>query len=219
MVLGLPVAFVLHRLRFPGRDLLRALVVVPFVLPTVVVGVAFRQLIAPNGPLGSLGLDGTAAAIVAALVFFNISVVVRTVGAFWEAIDPRREEAAAVLGASPWQVIRTVTLPALLPGIVSAASVVFLFCATSFGVVLTMGGLRYANVETEIYLLTTQELDLTGAAALSVLQLLVITLLLALSARVRRSPGPVDRIDATPAPAGSAAPAGAALDGCGRWSS
>ncbi len=193
VVAGLPVAFVLHRLRFPGRDLLRALVVVPFVLPTVVVGVAFRQLIAPAGPLGGLRLDGTAAAIVAALVFFNISVVVRTVGAFWEAIDPRREEAAAVLGATPWQVIRTVTLPALLPGIVSAASVVFLFCATSFGVVLTMGGLRYANVETEIYLLTTQELDLTAAAALSVLQVLVIVALLALSARVRRSPGSVDR--------------------------
>ena len=67
---------------------------------------------------------------------------------------------------------------------------VFLFCATAFGVVLTMGGLRYANVETEIYLLTTQELDLTGAAALSVLQLLVIIALLALSARVRRSAAP-----------------------------
>jgi thiamine transport system permease protein len=193
VVAGVPVAFVLHRLRFPGRDLVRALVVVPFVLPTVVVGVAFRQLIAPSGPLGALGLDGTAVAIVAALAFFNISVVVRTVGAFWEAIDPRREEAAAALGASPWQVLRTVTLPALLPGIVSAASVVFLFCATSFGVVLTMGGLRYANVETEIYLLTTQELDLTGAAALSVLQVLVIAGLLALSARVRRSATKVDR--------------------------
>jgi thiamine transport system permease protein len=71
--------------------------------------------------------------------------------------------------------------------------VVFLFCATSFGVVLTMGGLRYSNVETEIYLLTTQELDLTGAAALSILQLVVITALLVLAARVRRSPGPVDR--------------------------
>ncbi|MCW2809399.1 MAG: binding-protein-dependent transport system inner rane component [Marmoricola sp.] len=193
IVTGVPVAFALHRLRFPGRDLVRALVVVPFVLPTVVVGVAFRQLIAPSGPLGRLGLDGTATAIVAALVFFNVSVVVRTVGSFWEAIDPRREEAAAALGASPAQVFRTVTLPALLPGIVSAASVVFLFCATSFGVVLTMGGLRYANVETEIYLLTTQELDLTGAAALSVLQVLVISALLALSARVRRSVVPVDR--------------------------
>ncbi|MCW2822085.1 MAG: iron transporter permease, partial [Marmoricola sp.] len=88
VVAGVPVAFALHRLRFPGRDLVRALVVVPFVLPTVVVGVAFRQLIAPPGPLGRLGLDGTATAIVAALVFFNVSVVVRTVGSFWEAIDP-----------------------------------------------------------------------------------------------------------------------------------
>ena len=193
VVAGVPVAFALHRLRFPGRDLLRALVVVPFVLPTVVVGVAFRQLLVPTGPLGSLHLDGTATAIVAALVFFNVSVVVRTVGAFWEAIDPRREEAAAALGAGPLQVLRTVTLPALLPGIVSAASVVFLFCATAFGVVLTMGGLRYANVETEIYLLTTQELDLTGAAALSVLQVLVVTVLLAVSARVRRTAGPVAR--------------------------
>ncbi len=193
VVLGLPVAFALHRLRFPGRDLLRAVVVVPFVLPTVVVGVAFRQLIAPAGPLGGLGVDGTAGAIIAAMVFFNLSVVVRTVGAFWESIDPRREEAAAALGASPVQVFTTVTLPALWPGIVSAASVVFLFCSTAFGVVLTMGGLRYANVETEIYLLTTQELDLTGAAALSVLQVVVVAGLLLLAARVRRTAAPVDR--------------------------
>ena len=126
-------------------------------------GVAFRQLIAPPGRSGALGLDGTAAAIVAALVFFNISVVVRTVGAFWEAIDPRREEAAAALGReSAGRCSAPSPCRRCCPGIVSAASVVFLFCATAFGVVLTMGGLRYANVETEIYLLTTQELDLTG---------------------------------------------------------
>jgi thiamine transport system permease protein len=194
VVLGVPVAYVLHRLDFPGRGVLRALVVIPFVLPTVVVGVAFRQLIAPSGPLAPLHLDGTAAAIIAALVFFNVSVVVRTVGAFWEGIDRRQEEAAAALGASPLQVFRTVTLPALLPGIVSAASVVFLFCSTAFGVVLIMGGLRYSNVETEIYLLTTQELDLPSAAALSVLQVLVITVLLLISARTRRDPTPITRV-------------------------
>jgi thiamine transport system permease protein len=188
VVLGVPVAFVLHRLRFPGVGLLRALVVLPFVLPTVVVGVAFRQLIAPSGPLGPLHLDGSAAAIVAALVFFNVSVVVRTVGAFWATLDHRAEEAAATLGARPLRVFTTVTLPGLLPGIASAATVVFLFCSTAFGVVLTMGGLRYANVETEIYLLTTQELDLSGAAALSILQLVVIVVLLSLSARTRRAP-------------------------------
>lgn len=192
VLLGVPIAFVLHRLRIPGRAVLRALVLVPFVLPTVVVGVAFRRLLAPGGLLGGLGLDGTAAAIIAALVFFNVSVVVRTVGAFWDAVDPRTEEAAAALGAPPWRVFTGVTLPSLLPGIVSAASVVFLFCATAFGVVLTMGGLRYANVETEIWFLT-QELDLTGAAALSLLQLLTITLLLVLAARARRDPVPVAR--------------------------
>ncbi len=182
---GLPVAFVLYRLRFRGRGLLRAFVLMPFVMPTVVVGVAFRTLLVPSGPLGALRLDGTPVAIVAAMVFFNLAVVVRTVGSLWAGLDRRREEAAAALGASPLQVLRTVTLPALAPGIVSAASVVFLFCATSFGVVLTLGGLRYATVETEIYLLTTQFLDLQAAAALSLLQLAVIAVLLYGAQRTR----------------------------------
>jgi thiamine transport system permease protein len=185
VLLGLPVAYVLHRLHFPGRGLLRAFVLMPFVMPTVVVGVAFRTLLASSGPLGGLGLDGSPVAIVAAMVFFNLAVVVRTVGSLWAGLDRRREEAAAALGATPLQVLRTVTLPALLPGVVSAASVVFLFCATAFGVVLTLGGLRYATVETEIYLLTTQLLDLKGAAALSVLQLGVVTLLLYGAQRTR----------------------------------
>ena len=185
VLVGLPVAFVLHRLRFPGRRLLRAFLLMPFVMPTVVVGVAFRTLLVSSGPLGGLHLDGTPAAIVAAMTFFNLAVVVRTVGSLWEGLDRRREEAAAALGASPWQVLRTVTLPALTPGIVSAASVVFLFCATSFGVVLTLGGLRYSTVETEIYLLTTQFLDLRAASALSVLQLVTVSLLLYVAQRTR----------------------------------
>ncbi|HET6563008.1 MAG TPA: iron ABC transporter permease [Marmoricola sp.] len=192
VMLGVPVAYALHRLSFPGRRILRGLVAVPFVLPTVVVGVAFRTLLADAGPLGFLGLDGSAAGIVAALVFFNVSVVVRTVGPWWEAMDPRREEAAAALGATPLQVLRTVTLPALRPVVLSAASVVFLFCATAFGVVLTMGGLRYATVETEIYLLTTQFLDLRAAAALSVLQIVVVVVLLVVTGRTR--PSPVERV-------------------------
>jgi thiamine transport system permease protein len=182
---GVPVAYVLYRLDFPGRRFLRALVVMPFVLPTVVVGVAFRTLLAPGGPLGFLRLDGTAVAIIAAMVFFNLAVVVRTVGGLWEGLDRRREDAAAALGASPWQVLRTVTLPSLRPGIVSAATVVFLFCSTAFGVVLTLGGLRYGTVETEIYILTTQFLDLRSAAVLSVVQLMAIVVLLVLTGRVR----------------------------------
>jgi thiamine transport system permease protein len=184
-VLGLPVAYTLYRLSLPGRRLLRALVVMPFVLPTVVVGVAFRTLLAAGGPLGFLGLDGSWAAILAALVFFNLAVVVRTVGGVWEGLDRRAEESAAALGASPWRVFRTVTLPALTPAITSAATIVFLFCSTAFGVVLTLGGLRYGTIETEIYILTTQFLDLRAAAVLSIVQLLAVVAILFVAGAAR----------------------------------
>jgi thiamine transport system permease protein len=188
LLLGLPAAHVLNRLDFRGRTWLRALLVVPFVLPTVVVGVAFELLIGESGPLGGLGLDGSPVAIVAGLVFFNASLVIRVVGGAWESLDPRPAEAAAALGASPLRVLRDVTLPALRPAIVSAATVVFLFCATAFGIVLTLGGLRYSSVETQIYLLTNTLLDLQAAAALSILQLAVVVVLLLVAARVRRTP-------------------------------
>ena len=186
VVLGVPGAYVLYRRRFRGQGLVRGFITVPFVLPTVVVGVAFRSLLVETGPLGFLGLDGTFAAIVAALVFFNYSVVVRTVGGLWARLDPRAEEAARSLGATPWVAFRTVTLPALAPSIASAAAVVFLFCATSFGIVLTLGGMRYGTLETEIWIQTTQFLDLRAAAVLSIVQLAVVGLALWLAARTRR---------------------------------
>ena len=198
VVLGLPAAYALHRLALPGRAAIRAALLVPFVLPTVVVGVAFRQLLGEGGPLGFLGLDGTPVAIVCGLVFFNVAVVVRTVGVAWESLDPRPGQAAAALGATPWQVLRTVTLPALRPAIVGAASIVFLFCATAFGIVLTLGGVRHATVETEIYLLTTTIFDLQAAAALSVLQIVVVVGLLALAAGLRATPDPTVRRAVTP---------------------
>ncbi len=175
VLLGVPGAYVLYRCRFPGRRLVRAVVSVPFVLPTVVVGVAFQSLLAPKGLLGFLGLQESFVAIVAALVFFNYSVVVRTVGALWARLDPRAEDAARTLGAGRARVLATVTLPALAPAIASAAALVFLFCASAFGVVLVLGGSGYGTIETEIWYQTTQLLDLPAAAALSVLQLVVVT--------------------------------------------
>ncbi|MFV0254346.1 MAG: ABC transporter permease [Beutenbergiaceae bacterium] len=186
VLFGIPGAYLLYRRTFPGRALVRALVTIPFVLPTVVVGVAFRALLADSGPLGFLGWDGTMAAIVAALVFFNYAVVVRTVGGMWEHLDPRASEAARALGASRWRAFYSVTVPMLVPAISSAASVVFLFCATAFGVVLILGGPGYATIETEIWIQTTQFLDLRTASILSVAQLLVVTLALVLAARARR---------------------------------
>lgn len=185
VLLGVPGAYLLYRCRFAGRGFLRAFVTVPFVLPTVVVGVAFRSLLAPGGLLAFMHLDGTFTAIVAALVFFNYGLVVRTVGGLWERLDPRAEQAARALGASPWRALATVTLPALAPAIAGAASLTFLFCATAFGTVLVLGGLRFGTVETEIWIQTTQFLDLRGAAVLSVVQLVVVVGALLVAGRAR----------------------------------
>jgi thiamine transport system permease protein len=185
LVLGVPGAYVLYRLRFRGQRALRALVAVPFVLPSVVVGVAFRSLLAVGGPLGRLGLNESFAAIVLALVFFNYSVVVRTVGALWAGLDRRTADAARSLGAGPVRVFRTITLRALAPAIASAAALVFLFCASAFGVVLVLGGTRWGTVETEIWYQTTQLLNLPAAAALSIVQLVLVTATLAVANATR----------------------------------
>ena len=164
VLLGIPGAYVLYVCRFPGRALARALVTVPFVLPTVVVGVAFLAVLGLHGPLGFLGLSQSLTAIVLALVFFNYAIVVRTVGGLWSRLDPRATQAARALGASPRRAFLTVTLPALAPAIASAAILVFLFCASAFGVVMVMGGVRYGTIETEIWYQTTQLLDLPAAS-------------------------------------------------------
>lgn len=184
VLVALPGAYVLGRYRFAGRRLLWAAITVPFVLPTVVVGSAFRSLFEEGGPLGSLGLDQSLAAILIAHVFFNYAVVVRTVGGLWSHLDPGQEEAARVLGASRWQAFRTVTLPSLRPAIAAAASIVFLFTFTSFGVILILGGPSYATLDVEIYRQTVSLLDLPLAAALTIVQLVAVVALLLVSARL-----------------------------------
>lgn len=185
LAIGIPGAHLLARVDVPGRSVLRALVVVPFVLPTMVVGTAFRSLFGPGAPLGAVGLGSGVGAIVAAHVFFNHAVVVRTVGGLWAHLDPRQEEAARMLGAGRLRTFREVTLPQLRPAIVSAASIVFLFCFTSFGIVLVLGGPRISTLETEIYRQTAELLDLRMAAALSVVQLLAVVAALAVGRRAR----------------------------------
>ncbi|MFV0430297.1 MAG: ABC transporter permease [Arachnia sp.] len=184
LALGIPGAYALYRIRFRGQSALRVVASVPFVLPTVVVGVAFGVL------LDGLGSQGSYAAIIAAMVFFNYSVIVRTTGTMWARLDRRIPEAAQALGAGPVRSLLTVTLPALGPAIAAGAALVFLFNSTAFGIVMVLGGSRYSTIETEIWYQTTQLLNLPAAAALSVAQLVVVALTLALTnALQRRSRG------------------------------
>ncbi len=197
LLLGLPAAWVFARFEFPAKRLLRALTVVPFVLPTVVVGAAFLALLGPRSPINVVAemllgadvpqvrLDGSVGAILIAHVFYNIAVVIRLVGGMWAHIDPRTEEAARMLGASPWRAFREVTWPLLRPAVISAASIVFLFTVTSFGVVLLLGGPRDTTLEVEIYRQTAVLLDLPTAAALTILQMAGVFTLLLASARAQ----------------------------------
>jgi len=175
LVLGLPLAYVLARYRFKGRPIARALVTVPFVLPTVVVGSAFL----------ALGVTPSVFAILLAHIFFNMAVVVRAVGGLWSHLDPRQEETARMLGATRRRAFTSVTLPLLRPALAAAASIVFLFSFTSFGVILILGGPTRATLETEIFRQTSELLDLRTAAALSIIQLVAVVALLVAVGRLQ----------------------------------
>lgn len=201
LLVALPGAYVFARFDFPGKQILRAVVTVPFVLPTVVVGTAFLALVGRGGLLDEwwgVRLDTTVWAILLAHVFFNYAVVVRTVGGLWAQLDPRQEEAARMLGASRPRAWRTVTLPALAPAVAAAALMVFLFTFTSFGVVQILGGPAFSTLEVEIYRQTTDIFDLATAAVLTLIQFVAVGAVLAVHAwTVRRRESALRLVDAS----------------------
>ncbi|WP_374064102.1 ABC transporter permease [Streptomyces himalayensis] len=200
LLIALPAAYVFARFDFPGKQVLRAVVTVPFVLPTVVAGTAFLALLGRGGLLDEMWgvrLDTTVWAILLAHVFFNYAVVVRTVGGLWSQLDPRQEEAARVLGASRFAAWRKVTLPALAPAVAAASLMVFLFTFTSFGIVQILGGPAYSTLEVEIYRQTSQIFDLSTAAVLTLVQFAAVGAILAVHAwTVRRRETALRLVDA-----------------------
>jgi len=178
LLVGLPAAFVFGRFDFPAKRMLSALTTLPFILPVVTAAAGFNALLGPNGWLNLLlmrllGLTtppihllNTLAAILLGHVFYNTAIVIRMVGSAWAGLDPRLEQAARVLGASPLKALREVTLPLLRPAILAAALLVFLFDFTSFGVILLLGGPHFATLEVEIYIQALQMLNLPLAGVL-----------------------------------------------------
>ncbi|AXR74768.1 iron ABC transporter permease [Auritidibacter ignavus] len=185
LVLGIPGAYILYRTQFPGREMLRSVATVPFVLPTVVVGVAFRAVFGPGTSLAFL--DQTTTAVIIAMMFFNYSVVIRQVGSLWQVLDPRSTEAARMLGASPARAFFTVTLPALRPAIAGSAGLVFLFCSTAYGLVRSLGAPGVGTLETEVFRQTKTFLDLRTAAVLSMIQCVIVVISVIITQRTGSS--------------------------------
>ena len=191
LVMGLPAAYVLYRRRSPGARVLRALLTVPFALPTIVTAIGFtvfrRQDVWHSGtPIESF-FDSPITWIIAAHIFVNFSVITRVVGSTWVSQSPDIEEAAAISGAGRFRIFWSISLPQLRPALISAAFTVFPYCTASYGLVLVLGGGLVNSIETEIAIAANQFLDLQEAGTLALFQTLLSVAVFAISTTGSRS--------------------------------
>ncbi|MBI2379138.1 MAG: sulfate ABC transporter permease subunit CysT [Gammaproteobacteria bacterium] len=187
-VLGLLLAWVLVRYRFPGRKLLDALVDLPFALPTAVAGIALCAVWSKQGVLGQW-LDGlgihvayTPLGIGVALVFIGLPFVVRTVQPVLADLDPELEEAAACLGASRAQIFVRVLFPSVLPALLTGFTLAFARALGEYGsVIFIAGNLPLVSEIAPLIIITKlEQYDVTGATAVAVVMLVISFLLLLL---------------------------------------
>ena len=195
VVLALPCAFVFARFRFPGKSLLLSLATLPFVLPTVVVALAFAVVLGDGGLLNDLlrtlfsldyspiQLERTLALIIIAHIFYNFAIALRITTSYWSSVGFATEEAARALGANEISLWRDIRLPLIRPALLSSAVLIFIFCFTSFGVVLILGGIRFATLEVQIYYQAVSIFNLPLAAALSLVQILSMLVMLVVYTR------------------------------------
>jgi len=179
--MGLVVAWVLVRYRFPGKRLLDALVDLPFALPTAVAGMTLTTLLSVNGWIGRwlkpLGVQAAFSplGVVIALTFIGLPFVVRTVQPVLQGLDPEFEEAAASLGAGRWQTFSRVLLPELWPALLTGVALAFARAIGEYGSVVFISGNMPMHTEITPLLIITklEQYDYAGATAIGVVMLVI----------------------------------------------
>jgi molybdate transport system permease protein len=187
LVLGVPLAWLLARIEFPGRRLVRALVTVPLVLPPVVGGLALLLAFGRRGLIGQwlnetfgITLAFTTAGVVLAEAFVAMPFLVIAVEGALRGADARYEEAAATLGAGRWTTFRRVTLPLVAPGIAAGAVLCWARALGEFGATITFAGNRPGVTQTmPLAVYAELERDLDAAIVLSLILLVVSVAILA----------------------------------------
>jgi sulfate transport system permease protein len=189
-VFGLIVAWVLVRYRFPGKGLLDALIDLPFALPTAVAGIALSTLYAPNGWIGSIlaeygiRIAFTPWGVLVAMTFIALPFTVRTIQPVMAELGRDSEEAAATLGATRRQIITRVTLPMLLPAILTGIALAFARAAGEYGSIIFIAGNlpNISEIAPLLIVIKLEQFDYAGAAAVGVMMLLAsFVMLLALN--------------------------------------
>jgi molybdate transport system permease protein len=181
VVLGVPLAWVLARVEFPGRSLLRAVVTLPMVLPPVVGGAALLYAFGRRGLVGGPVYDATGlllpfstAGVVVANAFVALPFLVITVEAGLRSVDRRYEDAAATLGADRWTVLRRVTLPMVGPSIGAGALLAWARALGEFGATVTFAGNLQGRTQTmPLAVFLARESDRGAAIALSLVLIAV----------------------------------------------
>ncbi len=181
VVVGIPLAYLLARYEFPGRQTIRSLTILPFVLPSIMVAVGFFATFGANGTLnaalgtvglGPLDLLPSLEAIVVAHAFYNAPLVARITTAAWESVDASAVETARSLGASPFRAFRDVVWPQVYPAVLMSAALTFVFTFGTFPIVLALGGFELATVEVFVYQLI-RDLNYAEGAALALVELAI----------------------------------------------
>lgn len=180
MLFGFVVAWVLVRYQFPGRNVMNAIVDLPFALPTAIAGIALTALYAPHGWIGQyfnlLGLKiaFTPVGITIALVFVGLPFVVRTVEPVLDDMEKELEEAAASLGASPWQTFTKVILPYVMPALTTGFAMAFARALGEYGSVIFIAGNvpGVSEIIPLIIVIKVEQYDYTGATAIALMMLL-----------------------------------------------
>jgi molybdate transport system permease protein len=181
LVGGIPLAWMLARTRFPGRSLVRAVVILPMVLPPVVGGAALLFAFGRRGLVGGPVYDGTGFllpyslwGVVAANTFVALPFLVVTVEAGLRSADRRYEDAAATLGAGSWTVFRRVTLPMIAPSVVAGAVLCWARALGEFGATVTFAGNLQGRTQTmPLAVFLALESDREAAIALSLVMVAV----------------------------------------------
>lgn len=194
LVMGVLIAWVLVRYRFPGRRIADALVDLPFALPTAVAGVALATICAPTGSIGQvasafgLQVAFTPAGVFVALVFIGLPFVVRTVQPVLADLEPEVEEAAALLGAGRWRTLTRVVLPAIAPAAATGFTLAFARAVGEYGSVIFIAGNKPMVSEIAPLLIVVQleQYAYGAAAAIATVMLAASLLLLAASAVMQR---------------------------------
>ena len=194
LVLGLLLAWVLVRYRFPGKKVVDSLVDLPLALPTAVGGLVYASLYVQKGWLGRylvpLGIHGayTRFGIVLVLIFVGLPFVVRTVQPILEDLDPESEEAAASLGGTRWQTFQHVILPTLYPALITGFALAFARGVGEYGsVVFISGNMPYKTEIAPILIVARLEEFAYGeATAIAVVLLIISFAMLLLINRLER---------------------------------